>query len=29
MNIDLRDYSIEDNPGRIIGILSTMVKQEA
>jgi len=29
IHIDLRDYSIEDNPGRIIGILSTMVKQEA
>jgi len=29
IHIDLRDYSIEDNPGRIIGILSAMVKQEA
>lgn len=29
VHIDLRDYSIEDNPGRIIGILSSMVKQKA
>jgi hypothetical protein len=29
IHIDLRDYSIQDNPGRIIGILSAMVKQEA
>jgi len=29
IHIDLKDYSIEDNPGRIIGILSAMVKQEA
>lgn len=27
--IDLRDYSIEDNPNRIMGILSSMVKQLA
>ncbi len=29
ISIDLRDYSIEDNPKRIIGILSSMVKQNA
>ncbi len=27
--IDLRDYSLEENPGRIIGILSSMMAQEA
>lgn len=27
--IDLKDYSIEDNPEKIIGILSSMLKQEA
>lgn len=27
--IDLRDYSIETNPGQIIGILSQMIKQKA
>jgi hypothetical protein len=27
--IDLKDYSIEDHPEKIIGILSAMIKQEA
>lgn len=27
--IDLKDYSIEDNPGRVIGILSSMMEQKA
>lgn len=27
--VDLRDYSIEANPGQIIGILSQMIKQRA
>lgn len=27
--IDLKDYSIEDNPDKIIGILSSMVSQKA
>jgi hypothetical protein len=28
VHIDLKDYSIEDNPKKIIGILSAMMKQE-
>lgn len=27
--IDLKDYGITDNPGKIIGILSSMMKQGA
>jgi len=29
VHIDLKDYSIEDNPERIIGILSSMMEQKA
>jgi hypothetical protein len=29
VRIDLRDYGLEDNPGRIIGILAAMVEQRA
>jgi hypothetical protein len=28
VEIDLKDYSIEDNPERVIGILSSMMKQK-
>jgi hypothetical protein len=29
VQIDLKDYSIEDNPEKIIGILTSMIKQQA